>query len=98
MKTDKIENKRILTIEYDIAERKDIVEMYYKSRILDRDNAIKKIKELRLTDTNVATVTSIELLVNSIPFENATDEQIIGELQMQIGILGTELAALYAGA
>lgn len=97
MQPNKMENQRILTIEHDIAERKDIVEKYYKFRIFDRDNAIKKIMELRSTNINVATVTSIELLVNSIPFENATDEQIIGELQMQIGVLAGELATLYAG-
>ena len=85
-------NRRIISIEHDIKERKDIVDRYYASGILDRQDAINKINNLRLTDEKVAEITSAKLLAHRIPFRESTDEQIISELKMQIGILTEELA------
>ncbi len=38
--------------------------------------------ELRKSDNDVATVTSINLSVSSIPFNQSTNDQIVGELAM----------------
>lgn len=78
----------------DIAERDDIIRNYQLYGLLDRDNAIKKILELRISDNDVATVTSINLSVSSIPFNQSTNDQIVGELAMQKDILEAKLSVL----
>lgn len=74
-----------------IKERKDIIDKYYQTGYLDRNEAVKKIKELRIKDENVGKVTTIKLAQSSIPFEYATNESIVAELEMQTNILITEL-------
>lgn len=86
-----MQKDHIVLIEQDIKERKDIVDRYQKYGLLDRDEAISKIKSLRKTDYKVAAATGARLLVNAVSFENATNDQIIAELQMQISILCSEL-------
>ena len=75
----------------DILDRRQIIQHYRLTGFLDRDNAIKKITELRLTDNEVAKVTTAALAVKSIPFSLASDQDIIGELQIQIDILTAKL-------
>lgn len=77
----------------DITERDNIIRNYQLYGFLDRDDAIKKIMELR-SDNDVATVTSINLSVSSIPFNQSTNDQIVGELAMQKDILESKLSAL----
>ena len=74
-----------------IKERKDIIDKYYQTGYLDRNEAVKKIKELRIKDENVGKLTTIKLAQSSIPFEYATNESIVAELEMQTNILITEL-------
>lgn len=81
-----------IIIEYEIKERKDIVEKYLFDGNLDREKAISKIQSLRLKDSKVAEITEATMLSGSVPFTYASNEQIIGELQMQINILWAELA------
>ena len=57
---------------------------------LDRDQAIKKIVELRQTDAEVAAVTSARLVVSSMPFSSVSNQGIVAELQMQIDILSAK--------
>jgi len=71
----------------EISERENIILTYRKSGYLDRDSAIKKIKELRLTDEDVAEATAPLLAVNPIPFDQASDADIAGELELQIAVL-----------
>ncbi len=75
----------------DIADRMQIIQNYRLIGFLDRDNAIKKITELRLTDYEVAKATTAALAVKSVPFSLASDQDIIGELQIQIDILTAKL-------
>ncbi|RGF40504.1 hypothetical protein DW050_05740 [Ruminococcus sp. AF42-10] len=77
-----------------ITERDNIIRNYQLYGLLDRDDAIKKIMELRRSDNDVATVTSINLSVSSIPFNQSTNDQIVGELAMQKDILEAKLSAL----
>ena len=79
------------TMMKDLTERKQIIQSFYSTGYIDRDNAIKKIKELRVTDADVAAITSAKLVTNSVPFENATNEGLIAELQMQVDILAAKV-------
>ncbi|MBR2277914.1 MAG: hypothetical protein IJ872_01745 [Eubacterium sp.] len=77
-----------------IKERKDIIDKYYQTGYLDRDEAVKKIKELRITDENVGKVTAIRLTQSATPFQNTSNESIVAELEMQVDILIAELGTM----
>ena len=68
----------------DIEERMQIIREYQLTGHLDREKAIDRIKELRLTDEDVAKVTTTRLAVSSTPFSQASDNGIVAELQMHI--------------
>lgn len=76
----------------DIEEMNGIIQLFQETGFLDRDNAIDKIIKQRSNDEDVATVTATKLLSYSIPFEKATNPQIVGELIMQRDILLSKLA------
>ena len=80
------------SIRKDINERKQLINDYLNTRHLDRDKAISKIQELRITNENVAAVTAVKLAQYSVPFSQVPDENIVVELKMQIDILSAELA------
>lgn len=82
----------ISSIKKDISERQELINDYLNTRCLDRDKAISKIQELRLTDKNVAVVTAVKQLQFSVPFSQVPDENIVEELKMQADILFAELA------
>ncbi len=71
----------------DIAERENIICNYQKYGLLDRDDEIKKIQELRISDKDVAAVTTANLSVSSITISQSTSDQIVGELAVQRDIL-----------
>lgn len=75
----------------DIKERENIINSYNTFGCLDRENAIHKIQELRIKDSQVGQVTAIKLAQHTIPFEQASDSQIVIELMMQVDILRSEL-------
>ncbi|MEY8367808.1 hypothetical protein AALA24_03470 [Anaerovoracaceae bacterium 42-11] len=75
----------------DIDERNSIIFNYQRYGLLDRDDAIKKIQELRISDEDVAVVTTANLSVSSIPFSQSTNDQIVRELVMQRDILQAKL-------
>ncbi len=79
------------SIREDIDERIEMINTYLTTRHLDRDKAILKIKELRKTDENVATVTAVKLAQYSVPFSEVPNENIVAELKMQVDILTAEL-------
>jgi hypothetical protein len=72
----------------DIAERQQIIYDYRTYGKIDRTNTINKIIELRTTNEQVAMAQWIACASQpSIPIEQATDEQLINELEKQIAIL-----------
>ena len=75
----------------DIKERDDIIQNYRITRSLDRDNAIKKIMELRSRDIDIYRITVAGLAISSTPFNIATNEQIIRDLETQKNILEAKL-------
>lgn len=74
-----------------IDERDSIISDYQRYGLLDRDDAIKKIQELRISDEDIAAVTTVNLSISSIPFSQSTNDQIVGELAMQRHILQAKL-------
>ena len=74
-----------------IGERDSIISDYQRYGLLDRDDAIKKIQELRISDEDIAAVTTVNLSISSIPFSQSTNDQIVGELAMQRHILQAKL-------
>ena len=77
----------------DFNERRQIIEKYQRTGILDRDDAIKKIQLMRLTDDDVAAATVTRLAICSTPFSQISDQGIVAELQMQVEILTAKLIA-----
>ena len=75
----------------DIKERDDIIQNDRITRSLDRDNAIKKIMELRSRDIDIYRITVAGLAISSTPFNIATNEQIIRDLETQKNILEAKL-------
>ena len=71
----------------DINERQSIIDKYYRYGILDRDEAIRKIIELRITDFSVAAFYELQSTQPQIKLEEASDLQLIKELETQITIL-----------
>lgn len=74
----------------DISERETLLQDYQRTGRLDRDKAVRKIQELRLTDSDVAQATAVMLAKSHTPFEQATDQAIANELQMQLQILSAK--------
>lgn len=57
----------------------------------DREQTIRIIRKLRVTDNKVAKATAVNLALSAVPFDEATDDQLIAELEMQITILNSEI-------
>ena len=74
----------------DISDREQMINNFRRTGYLDRDKAIQKIQELRLSDTDVATATTARLSISSTPFSQVSDQGIIAELQMQLEILSAK--------
>lgn len=81
-----------LSLTKDIAERDRIIEEYKFFGVLDRAAAIDKIKKLRATDLEVATVTAAELAKGSVPFDQCSNDQIVDELILQRNVLNAKLS------
>lgn len=75
----------------DIREIDSITINYQKYGSLDRNEAIRKIQELRITDKDILAATIARLAVSSTPFCQSTNDQIVGELLMQRNILQAKL-------
>lgn len=74
----------------DISDREQMINNFRRTGYLDRDRAIQKIQELRLSDTDVAAATTARLSISSTPFSQVSDQGIIAELQMQLEILSAK--------
>ena len=75
----------------DIKERKNIIDTFFRYGYLDRDNAIKKILELRKSDVEVAAIADAQQINGSIPIVCASDQQLVLELNNQLEILNAKL-------
>lgn len=75
----------------DIDEINSIISNYQRCGMLNRNDAINKITELRTKDRDIATITTIMLSKSFIPFSQSTDDQIVGELVRQRNVLQAKL-------
>lgn len=78
----------------DIKEREDIIDTFNRYGYLDRDNAMKKITELRFSDIEVGMIALAQQASGSIPLVSALDSQLVLELNNQLTILKAKLLNL----
>lgn len=84
-------NYDAVSLAREIKERKDIIDSFNRYGYLDRDNAIKKILELRSSDMDVAVAANVQQINGSIPIVCASDQQLVFELNSQLNILKAKL-------
>ncbi len=82
----------IASLEHDISERQKIIDRYFSTGWLDRNDVITKICNLRSTDQEILQITTAQLIVSATPFEQCSNEQLVGELKMQKDLLEGKLA------
>lgn len=73
-----------------IEERQLIIDRYIQTKYLDREDAIRKIIELRKSDAKVSAIYAVA--PKGRPLEEYPDSVLVENLKMQVTILETELA------
>ena len=76
-----------LSILKDIREIDDLLNGYCQNGYIDREKAISKIGELRITNSDIRKAATAMLPANAIPFSQASDSQLAGELNAYRAIL-----------
>ena len=80
----KAENLRLLK---DIQDIDNMQNQYRQLGLIDREKAISKIRELRITNKDIGKAAATALPFNSIPFSEASNNQLVGELDAYKAIL-----------
>ena len=76
----------------DLSDRQQIIDEFNRTRYLDRSKAISLIQSLRLEDADVMQITAaVQIASGTTAWDRATDDQIAGELIMQINILRAKI-------
>ena len=84
-----------MSISKDIIERENIIRQFQTTGFLDRNEAIKKITSLQLTDADMAFATvAKQTQCGSVDLYQADNNLIIMNIQFQIEILKAKLAKL----
>ena len=65
----------------------DMLNQYCQSGFIDRERAISKIRELRITNIDIEKAVAATLPFNFVPFSEATNDQLAGELNASKAIL-----------
>ena len=76
-----------LSLLKDIRDIDDLLNQYFQNGSVDRKKAISKIRELRITNKDIGKVAAATLPFNFIPFSEASNDQIAGELKAYKAIL-----------
>ena len=76
-----------LSILKDIQEIDDLLNGYCQIGYIDREKAISKIRELRMTNSDIRKAATETLPFNAIPFSQASNSQLAGELNAYRAIL-----------
>ena len=71
------ENQSLLK---DIRDIDDILNQYRRSGLINREKVISKIGELRITNKDIRETTMATLPLNPIPFREASNNQLVSEL------------------
>ena len=78
----------------DLSDRQQIIDDFNRTRYLDRAKAISLIQSLRLEDADVMTATTAaHLAAGTTTWDRATNEQVVGELILQVDVLRAKIAA-----
>lgn len=84
-----------LSLAKDIAERENIVYQFQMTGFLDRNEVIKKITSLQLTDAELALATKAQQKASgSVDLYQVDDNLIISNMRFQIDFLKAKLAKL----
>lgn len=84
-----------LSISKNIAEREKIVYQFQTTGFLDRNDAIKKITSIQITDAELALATKAKQAVSgSVNLYQVDDSLIISNMLFQIDFLKAKLAKL----
>ncbi len=84
-----------LSISKNIAEREKIVYQFQTTGFLDRNDAIKKITSIQITDAELALATKAKQAVSgSVNLYQVDDNLIISNMLFQIDFLKAKLAKL----
>jgi hypothetical protein len=84
-----------LSLAKDIAERENIVYQFQMTGFLDRNETIKKITSLQLTDAELALATKAKQKASgSVDLYQVDDDLIISNMRFQIDFLKVKLANL----
>lgn len=84
-----------LSLAKDIAERENIVYQFQMTGFLDRNEVIKKITSLQLTDDELALATKAKQKASgSVDLYQVDDNLIISNMRFQIDFLKAKLAKL----
>ena len=76
----------------DIAERKAVIDKYNMTHTVDRERVIKMLSDKKMEDPRILNATSaVQIVKGSIPYEQVSDQSLIGEVKFQIAILAGEL-------
>ncbi len=86
-------------LKHDISERQAIIDQFRKTGLLDRNDAISKIKKLRMTDKEVFQIAVVEVspFVPTIPLAQCSNEQLVNELEIQKAVLESKLVEKLRG-
>ena len=76
-----------LSLWKDIKDIDDMLSQYYKIGLINREKAISKIRELRMTNKDIGKAIAETLPANSVPFSEASDNQLACELNTYRAIL-----------
>ena len=79
-----LENRSLLK---DIQDIDDMLNQYCHNGLIDREKAISKIKELRITNRDIGKAVAATLPLNFVPFSEASNDQLAGELNAYKAIL-----------
>ena len=69
-----------LSLLKDIQDIDDMLNQYCQSGLINRERAISKIRELRITNKDIGKIAAATLPFNSVPFSEAGNNQLAGEL------------------
>ena len=76
-----------LSLLKDIQDIDDMLNQYCQSGLIDRERVVSKIRKLQLTNKNIGKAAAAMLPFNFVPFSEASDDQLAGELNAYQAIL-----------
>lgn len=76
-----------LSLLKDIQDIDDMLNQYCHNGLINREKAISKIKELRITNRDIGKAVAATLPFNFVPFSEASNAQLAGELNAYKALL-----------